>query len=155
MDRSEHTVEIDAPRERVFAWLTEPELMLRWIGGLREFHPLDPEPGVGARSRQVVELAGRRMDVESRLTHYEPDRVVAAELDGKGFHVATRHELEDAGAGTLVRAEAHTRMSGLTGRLLGGVVERGAQRKLEGDLARLKQVVEEEARDGSRAVAGS
>jgi uncharacterized protein YndB with AHSA1/START domain len=151
MERSEHTIEIDAPRERVFAWLTEPELMLRWIGGLREFHRLDPEPGVGARSHQVVELAGHRIGVESRLTQYERDRVVAAELDGKGFHVHTRHELEDAGAGTLVRAEAHSRMSGLTGRLIGGVVERGAQRKLEGDLARLKQLVEEEALTGLEA----
>jgi uncharacterized protein YndB with AHSA1/START domain len=145
MERSEHTVEIEAPRDRVFSWLVEPELMLRWIGGLREFHPLDPEPGVGARSRQVVELAGRRMEVESRITVFEPERLVAAELDGKGFHVDTRHALEDDGDGTLVRAEAHTRLSGIAGRLLGGVVERGAQRKLESDLARLKQLVEEEA----------
>ena len=145
MERSEHTIEIGAPRERVFAWLVEPELMLRWIGGLREFHPLDPEPRVGARSRQVVEVAGRRMGVESRITSFEPERLVAAELVGKGFHVDTRHELEVDGDGTLVRAEAHTRLSGLAGRLLGGVVERGAQRKLEGDLARLKQLVEAEA----------
>ena len=144
MERSEHRIEIEAPRERVFAWLVEPELMLRWIGGLREFHPLDPEPGVSARSRQVVDVAGRRMDVESRITAFEPGRLVAAELDGKGFHVDTRHELEDDGDGTLVRAEARTRLSGIAGRLLGGVVERGAQRKLEGDLARLKQIVEEE-----------
>ena len=146
MERSEHTVEIEAPRERVFAWLVEPELMLRWIGGLREFHPLDPEPGVGARSRQVVEVAGRRLEVESRITAFEPERIVAAELDGKGFHVDTRHELEDDGAGaTRVRAEAHTRLSGLAGRFLGGLADRGAQRKLEGDLARLKQLVEDEA----------
>lgn len=145
MERSEHTIEIQAPRDRVFAWLVEPELMLRWIGGLREFDPLDPEPGVGARSRQVVELAGRRMEVESRITAFEPERLVAAALDGKGFHVDTRHELEDDGGGTLVRAAAHTRLSGLAGRLLGGVVERGAQRKLEGDLVRLKQLVETEA----------
>jgi uncharacterized protein YndB with AHSA1/START domain len=145
MERSEHTVEIAAPRERVFAWLVEPELMLRWIGGLREFHPLDPEPGVGARSRQVVEVAGRRLDVESRITAFEPERVVAAELDGKGFHVATRHELEDGDGTTRVRAEAQTRLSGLAGRFLGGLADRGAQRKLEGDLARLRQLVEEEA----------
>jgi uncharacterized protein YndB with AHSA1/START domain len=148
MERSEHTVEIDAPRDRVFAWLVEPELMLRWVGGLREFHPLDPGPGVGARSRQIVEVAGRRMEVESRITAFEPEQLVAAELDGKGFHVDTRHELEDDGDGTLVRAEVHTRLSGLAGRLLGSVVDRGAQRKLEGDLARLKQFVEEEAQSG-------
>ena len=146
MERSEHTIEIEAPRDRVFSWLVEPELMLRWIGGLREFHPLDPEPGVGARSRQVVDLAGRRMEVESRITAFEPEHVVAAELDGKGFHVDTRHALEDDGDGTIVRAEAQTRLSGIAGRLLGGVVDRGAQRKLEGDLARLKQLVEEEAK---------
>jgi uncharacterized protein YndB with AHSA1/START domain len=149
MERSEHTVGIEAPRDLVFAWLVEPELMLRWIGGLREFHPLDPEPGVGARSRQVVDIAGRRMGVESRITAFEAERLVAAELDGKGFHVDTRHELEDDGDGrTLVRAEAHMRLSGLAGRFLGGLTDRGAQRKLEGDLARLKQLVEEEA-DGA------
>jgi uncharacterized protein YndB with AHSA1/START domain len=146
VQRTEHTVEIAAPRERVFAWLTEPELMLRWVGGLRDFRPLDPEPGPGARAQQVVELGGRRMDVRSEITRYEPGEAVEARLDGKGFEVETAYSLDATdGTTTCVRATVHTRLHGLGGRLLGGVVERGAQRKLEGDLARLKELVEADA----------
>lgn len=145
MERTEHTIEIAAPRERVFAWLTEPELMLRWVGGLRAFRPLDPEPGPGARAEQVVELGGRRMDVRSEITRFEPERAVEAQLHGKGFEVETAYALEAADGATRVRATVHTRLHGLGGRLLGGVVERGAQRKLESDLARLKELVEADA----------
>ena len=146
MQRTEHTVDIAAPRERVFAWLTEPELMLRWVGGLREFRPLDPEPGPGARAQQVVELGGRRMDVRSEITRYEAGKAVEARLDGKGFEVETAYSLDATdGTTTRVLATVHTRLHGLGGRLLGGVVERGAQRKLEGDLARLKELVEADA----------
>ncbi|HSC92315.1 MAG TPA: SRPBCC family protein [Gaiellaceae bacterium] len=145
MERNEHAVEIAAPRARVFAWLTEPELMLRWIGGLQAFRPLDPEPGPGARAEQVVELGGRRMEVRSEITRFEQDDAVEARLTGKGFEVATAYELEPAGDATRVRATVHTRLHGLGGRLLGGVVERGAQRKLERDLARLKELAEQDA----------
>ncbi len=144
MARNEHAVDIAAPAERVFAWLTEAELMRRWVGGLREFRPLDPEPGVGARAEQVVELGGRRMDVRSEITRFEPAKAVDARLTGKGFEVATSYELAENGASTRVAATVDTRLHGMAGRLLGGVVDRQAQRKLETDLARLKQLVESE-----------
>ena len=144
MERSEHVVEIAAPVERVFAWLTEPELMLQWVGGLREFRPLDPEPGAGARSEQVVELGGRRLDVSSELVRYEPDEAVEARLTGKGFELTTGYRLEARDAGTSLHATVDTRLHGLTGRVLGGVVEKHAQRKLKRDLATLKQLVEAE-----------
>jgi len=144
VERSEHVVEIAAPAERVFAWLTEPELMQRWVGGLREFRPLDPEPGPGARSEQVVELGGRRMDVRSELVRYEPGEAVTAQLTGKGFDVTTGYRLEAGDSGTVVHATVDTKLHGLAGRLLGGVVEKHAQRKLERDLATLKQLVEAE-----------
>ena len=137
-------VEIAAPVERVFAWLTVPELMRQWVGGLREFRPIDPEPAPGARSEQVVELGGRRMHLRSELVRYEPSEVVEAQLTGKGFEVATRYRLEPSGTGTELHAVVETHLHGLTGKLLGGVVEKQAQRKLERDLATLKQLAEAE-----------
>jgi carbon monoxide dehydrogenase subunit G len=144
VQRSEHTIRIAATPSRLFAWLSEPELMARWIGGLREFRPLDPEPGAGARATQVVELGGRRLEVRSVLTRFEPGESLEARLTGKGFEVETAYRLEPDGDRTALHATVATRLHGLAGRLLGGVVDRGAQRKLEADLARLKELAERE-----------
>ncbi|MGE5690190.1 MAG: SRPBCC family protein [Pseudomonadota bacterium] len=144
MQRHEHTIEIGAPRDRVFEWVTEPELMRRWVGGLKEFRPLDPRPGPGARAEQVVELAGRRVHVRSEILRYEPSEAVDARIRGKGFDVETAYRLEDLGPATLLRATVATRLHGVAGRLIGGVVDRQARRKLEADLTRLRQLVEAE-----------
>ena len=59
MQRNEAEISIDASQELVFSWLTEPELMQRWIGGLLEFEPLDPGPAAGSRSRQTLRVKGQ------------------------------------------------------------------------------------------------
>jgi uncharacterized protein YndB with AHSA1/START domain len=139
--RTEHSVEIDAPAERVFPYLAEPELMRTWIGGLVEFRPIDDGPALGSRAIQVVELAGKKWDVESELTRYEPPRELEARLvASNAFESVARYRLEETAAGTRVTTtmESEYRVT----RLLRGLIARKAQSKLESDLARLKQVVE-------------
>ena len=56
MAPARHSVEIARPAEDVFAYLVDGERMKRWVGGLREFTPLDgSEPRLGSRARQRVE----------------------------------------------------------------------------------------------------
>ena len=43
MHRNEHTIEIARPPAAVFPYLTEPELLKRWVGGLTTFEAVDGE----------------------------------------------------------------------------------------------------------------
>jgi uncharacterized protein YndB with AHSA1/START domain len=139
--RNEHSVEIDAPAERVFPYLAEPDLMREWVGGLLEFRPTDAGPALGSRAIQVVEIAGKKWEVESELTRYEPPRELEARLvASKAFESVATYRLEEVDGRTRVTTtmESEYRVA----RLVGGLIARKAQKKLETDLARLKQVVE-------------
>jgi len=141
--RNEHSVEIAAPAARVFPYLSEPELMKRWIGGLREFRPLDEGPAVGSRAVQVVHVGGREWEVESEITRYEPPRELEARLVApNAFESTATYSLEANGERTRVTTVMQSDYKGRAGRFLGGVVTRQAQKKLVTDLERLKQVVE-------------
>jgi uncharacterized protein YndB with AHSA1/START domain len=141
--RNEHSVEIDAPAERVFAYVAEPEHMRKWIGGLIEFRPLDEGPQLGSRAIQVVELSGKKWELESEITRYEPPELLEARLVApNGFESVASYELEEADGRTRVTTRMTTEYKHRVARLLGGVVTRQAQRKLVSDLERLKQAVE-------------
>jgi uncharacterized protein YndB with AHSA1/START domain len=143
--RNEHAVDIDAPAERVFPYLAQPELMRTWIGGLVEFRPIDEGPALGSRAIQVVEVAGKKWELESELTRYEPPLALEARLvAAKDFELVATYRLEEANGRTRVSATTETAFKHRTARLLGGVLTRKAQKKLEADLARLKLVVESE-----------
>ena len=145
MARAQHSVEIARPADDVFPYLVDGELMKRWIGGLLEFTPLDgSKPRLGSRARQRVEQAGRTFTVESEITELEPNERLTARIEGSAFTSTVSYRLEPAAGGTRLTASAETDVRGLGGRLLGGVVARQGNRKLGGDLARLKALAEAE-----------
>ncbi|MGH3016462.1 MAG: SRPBCC family protein, partial [Gaiellaceae bacterium] len=129
-----------------FPWLAESERRLRWMGALVESEPLtDGSPAVGSRYRDAFEDHGQRIELEAELVEVEPSRLLTAKLVAKGFESTSSQHLEDAKGGTRLTATIETRYTKLTTRLLAPVVTRHAQKQLEEDLARLKQLVEGEA----------
>ena len=145
MHRNEHTIEIARPPAAVFPYLTEPELLKQWVGGLTTFDAVDGENAhIGARSRQVMVIGGRKWELDGELTALEPDRLVQARMEGKGVTATTSYALEPVENGTRLTATVESEFSLLVARLFGGLVSREAQRKLRADLARLEALVESE-----------
>jgi uncharacterized protein YndB with AHSA1/START domain len=142
--RNEHSIDIDAPADRVFEYVSRPDLMKEWVGGLVEFRPIDAGPALGARGVQVVEMSRRNWELESEITRYQPPRALEARLTHKGFESTAAYELEEHDGRTHVRATLDTEYK-LFGNLLGGLVTRQAQKKLEADLDRLKRAAESAA----------
>jgi uncharacterized protein YndB with AHSA1/START domain len=135
---------INGTPERVFPWLTQPDLLTQWLGGLVESIPQgDGRLAVGARSREVIEDNGRRFTVESEVVGLEPGRLLAVNLTGDMFDIVSRYRLESAGATTRVQHTMDTRYKGIT-RLFAPFLRGAVQRKLDADLARLKGLVEEQ-----------
>jgi Polyketide cyclase / dehydrase and lipid transport len=127
----------------VFELLSEPGEMKRWVGGLREFNSLDPGPAFGARAIQVVQLGGRTWEVESEITRYEPPYTLESTLRHRAFTSFLLYSLEEEDGRTRLRGEIETDVRMGANRLLGGLIRRQTQRKLEDDLARLKRLAED------------
>ena len=138
----ETRIRMAAPPKRVFAALTEPEQLLRWIPGLESTTPLtDGGLRVGARSREVLVEHGRRMTAESTVTALEHDRLLAVTLEGSGMHGELEYRLAPTPDGTDLTFRESMRFSGVA--VLFAVFVRGsAIRHVEESLARLKALVE-------------
>ena len=118
--------------------------MKRWVGGLIEFNSIDPGPASGARAVQVVEVAGTRWQIESEITRYEPPYVLQSTLRHRAFESVVTYALEEEPGLTRLHGEIETAYRVGVNRLLGGLIGRQAQKKLESDLGRLKALAEQD-----------
>jgi carbon monoxide dehydrogenase subunit G len=133
-----HTVEIPRPPEEVFPWLLEEDKVPRWTSHLESYTALDGALGAGSRVRQVLEVSGRRIDVELELTEYDPPRGAETRFSTNGIEVINAYALTPAGAGTRLTQSVDARPSGLTARMLVPVIQPRLEEKLTQDLERLR-----------------
>ncbi len=144
--------EIARPAPQVFRWITQEDLLKKWIGGLTEIERVAPgENGreIGARYRITVVLGQERTPMGMKITRLEPDRdleiLVWSEGDPKnGFNETAEYTLREHEGKTNLRFEVQTSYYGFTPRLFEPVITWSAKHKLEEDLRRLKQLVEAE-----------
>jgi len=133
-----HTVEIPRPPEEVFPWLLEEDKVPRWTSHLESYTALDGALGSGSRVRQVLEVSGRRIDVELELTEYDPPTGAETRFSTNGIEVINAYALEPAGAGTRLTQSVDAKPSGLTARMLVPVIQPRLEEKLTQDLERLR-----------------
>jgi hypothetical protein len=112
---------------------------------LVESEPLtDGPPAQGSRYRDVFEEYGRRIELEAELVDYDEPRALGVRLVSDLFEGKISQRLEPAEGGTRLTAVIETTYRKVAARVLASVVTRRAQTQLEADLARLKELVEDE-----------
>jgi uncharacterized protein YndB with AHSA1/START domain len=129
------------PRE-VFRYLTEPELLPTWIGGLRESRPLgDGTMRVGAKSIEVVEERGKTVEMTSEVLAVDPDRALAVRITYPGVgDTDMAYELTPVAGGTELRLTVSSRFRGVA-RLVGWLARPAMRKQLRADLDRLARAV--------------
>jgi uncharacterized protein YndB with AHSA1/START domain len=144
--RNEHTVEIDRPPADVFPHLIASEQRLAWMGALTESAQVtEGEPQLGTRFRDVFEDHGQRIEIDAEVVEWKPNERLATRLRGSAFEATARQNLEEIDGRTRLVTTIDTEYKSRIARLMAGVVTRHAQRRLEEDLVRLKQIVERES----------
>jgi uncharacterized protein YndB with AHSA1/START domain len=147
--RVRSAIEIQRPPGVVFPWITDGPHLTQWVSWLKEVRALAPGPlGAGSRVVWVMEdpNMGGPVEVGAEYLRYEEGRGFDVQIAmARAFDGTTRYLLTDLGAGrTRLEQDGTYHYQQWFARLLEPLVTPQAQKKLEGDLARLKQLVEAE-----------
>ena len=81
MAKVEKVITINAPVEKVFAYIDDPMNELEWFPGVMEIRDVTGK-GVGARSRFVYKMIGIRLEGESTVTEHIPNERIVTQSKG-------------------------------------------------------------------------
>jgi uncharacterized protein YndB with AHSA1/START domain len=135
------TTRINAPPDKIFPYLVEPDRLRKWVGGFVESRPIHgSRPGVGARSIDVFIENGREILLETEIRRYEEPTRLEVWIRGPGVEIISDYRLAGHEATELThRQDVRFRgLAKLVAPFIGGVT----RRRLVEDLRRLKLAVE-------------
>lgn len=142
MQRVEMSFVIQRPVGEVFAYLTDLENDARWRREWVDAKKLsDGALGVGFQTRLVGALLGRRFNVDYETTTWEPHRRAAWKGISGPMPLVFERAFEPAEGGTRVTTAYQVSLPVLL-RPLTPLLMRAGRRALEGDLPKLKAVLE-------------
>ncbi|HWO93332.1 MAG TPA: SRPBCC family protein [Dehalococcoidia bacterium] len=133
---------IHRPREVVAAYAENPSNDCEWIGGIKEARALShPAVGEGARVERIARFLGRRIAYVLETTEYEPNVLIAMQSVQGPFRMRVTYRFEDTVDGTRfsIRNEGG---SGIALRLGAPLMSKALRRNVNGDLRRLKDLLE-------------
>jgi len=142
MIKVEASIVIQKPVQEVFAYSDDPANNKAWQEGLVESKKTSPGPtGVGTQITDVRKFLGRDMDSKLEVTAYEPNkRVTVKTISGPvKFEITTLYEPAEGGTKVTMMGEGEP--GGLF-KLAEGAVKKQFENQLQGDLGRLKAVME-------------
>lgn len=144
MPTFEHTVEIAAPIEHVFAFDSTPENWSRTMASLRDLEITDETDDV-IRMQATYKLLGISLSSEMELTIVEPNEHILVTIESSGMSGEIHNYFSETDSGTRLvhRADYEFRES-LLNRLLEPVATRYNNRQFETHLQNTKDLVEAE-----------
>jgi carbon monoxide dehydrogenase subunit G len=153
MSTFEHTIEIHAPVETVFAFDTDPQNWTRTMSSLRDLEIVE-ETETGARMHAVYKILGIAQDVEMEMKIVEPNEHLHISVEGSGMGSEIDIHYSETDNGTQI---AHGATYEFGDSLLESVLEpvatRYTNRQFEMHLANTKDLVEAEPEAEAQAEA--
>lgn len=141
-----HHIDIQAPPEKVFRVLDDPEKIIEWSAGVVENENLTETEGkVGSTFRQVYEERGRRMEFQGVVTRYEQDHAIGVHLEGSGFNLDVDYSLQPIESGTRLVQDSEVHFKGLwkvMAFVMTPFMKKAGCKQLEEDFGRLKAMAE-------------
>lgn len=133
---------IDRPIKDVFAFVTNPNNMSKWNSAVVSLEQVTPGAmNVGTKFKSIGEMMGRRIEGEMQITAYEPDTKCGFQVNAGPMQVNLTLTFKTVGTGTKVNLNAQGNPGGLF-KLAEGVLAGQVKSMMEGNLVRLKKVLE-------------
>jgi uncharacterized membrane protein len=138
----EASVTVNRALSDVFRYVQNNENAMNWMSGLLDVRMTNNMSGVGKTWVDIVQVLGRRVEVESRVTEFDPEKLIGFKSTSGPFPLEGRFEFEPAGAGTKVTYSLRGEPGGFF-KLAEPLVKRSVQRQWETNLANLKDMLEQ------------
>jgi hypothetical protein len=142
-------LEINAPPDGVAAVQFDPERDPEWIGGVDRVELVTAPPlRKGSEVRRVGGFLGRPIEWLMQVQSFEPDRHVGMHALRSPFPMDVDYRLDGLDGGRRTRASIRIRgdARGMYGALPGPLLGMMVRRSVQGDLRRLKLIVERATR---------
>jgi uncharacterized protein YndB with AHSA1/START domain len=144
--RCESTVTIAKPPAEVFPWLIEEDKVPKWMSRLEAYEALERGPlRPGSKIRQVQLVGGRPLHFQLEVIQLDASRRAVLRFEGSGFRAVNEYDLTDAADGTRVSWVVSGQTTSFKAKLIAPMVQTKLQEKHDGDLARLRALLEGEA----------
>jgi uncharacterized membrane protein len=137
--------EIDAPPSAVSAVQFDPTRDPEWIGGVDRVELVTDAPiATGSEVRRIGGFMGRPIEWLMRVETFEPERHVGMHALQAPFPMDVDYRLEPIDGGRRTRASIRIRgdAAGMYGAMPGPLMGWMVRRSVQGDLKRLKRIVE-------------
>ncbi|MCC9607355.1 SRPBCC family protein [Blastopirellula sp. JC732] len=135
-------VKILAPPEKIFPYLTEPDLLVKWMTDVVEVRPISGEDHqVGATAAVVVEANGDRFEMESELLKEVPNQELEVQLTSDMFVIVSDYQLKPNGRETTVSLDMVANYKGIAC-VMAPLMGSSIQEKLEADFNLLREEVQ-------------
>ncbi len=145
-----YSIDIERPREQVFAFLDDEDNLPKMVPNLVDHGIINETPEkVGTTFWHVYEEKGRRMKMTGVVTEHRSPERMAVKLDGSFFGLEVAYDLEELGP-TSTRLTQHSdarfkHVFKLMGLLFGKKMEREGKQTQADTFARMKALIEEDA----------
>lgn len=144
MHRFEHSVEIDAPVERVFAFDANPRNWPRTMASLRNLRILE-ETDDAVRMEGTQKMLGLSVGVEMERTITEPGERFVVTVEGDGLTGELENRFVETETGTRIDHTAEFEYGdSLFDRVMEPVASRFNERQIRNHLQHTKEIVEAE-----------
>ncbi len=136
---------VDRPMKDVFAFVSNPNNMSQWNSAVVSLQQSTPGAvDVGTKFKTVGEMMGRRIEGEMQITALEPDTKCGFQVNAGPMQVNLTFSFKTVGTGTKISLNAQGNPGGIF-KLAEGVMAGQVKSMMEGNLARLKSVLEKGA----------
>ena len=144
--RVERSIEIEAPPEKIWPFLVEPEKILKWIITFKKFeYTTEQNSGVGTPFYVEEKAGGPLMKINFTVTEWvENERLTARMVSGnmvKSYELSFVLKPTSSGS-TFTFLETTELPFGIIGRLIGVIGKNTAESHVKQCLAKLKSLAE-------------
>lgn len=144
MPRLDSTIDIKAPPEKVFAYISDVEAQPEWCKWAKEVVITSTSrTGIGATDEMRMQVGPRKEKVEGIVTQFEEGQAFGRR-NTRGLQMSETYKLEPSGDGTSVAwTVEYTAPMGGVGKLMDFLFMERLMEQLQGDsLTNLKQRLE-------------
>ena len=142
MPKMESSIVINAPIEKVWAYLNDVNNASKYSSNILEAKLTSPGPTrVGTTYAYTIQAIGQKMETTGEITAYDPPRKSAWKAIKSPFPMNGSTVLEAVAGGTRVTQTINAEPGGFF-KLAEPLLVKQQQSQMEADLAKLKQILE-------------